>query len=178
MDIHIDSPDVISLHIRLLGRQVHIHNVYNPVNAEEISTSVPILKKRLAKNPHEEHIALGDFNLHHESWGGPEASKIYTEKSEELLLVTHRWGMEQMVPLGTATYNESTGESTIDLIFATPLLSESLIQCQIAESFDHDSDHQPILSRWTLQTINKPIDSRRLLAKMDNALLIKILHKI
>lgn len=55
--------------------------------------------------------------------------------------------MEQMVPVGTATYKESTGESTIDLIFATPLLSESLISCDIEEKFDHDSDHQPILSR-------------------------------
>ncbi len=65
----------------------------------------------------------------------------------------------------------------MDLVFATPLLPESLIYCKIAEVFDHDSDHQPILSEWTLQMIDKPIDSRRLLAKMDLALLIKTLQQ-
>ena len=85
--------------------------------------------------------------------------------------------MEQMVPVGTATYKESTGESTIDLVFATPLLSDSLIYCKIAEDFDHDSDHQPILSKWTLEIIDKPPDPRRLSAKMDAVLLIKTLQQ-
>ncbi len=75
------------------------------------------------------------------------ASKVLIEKSEELLMVTQRWEMEQMVPVGITIYEESTGESTIDLIFATPLLSESLISCGIEDKFDHDSDHQPILSQ-------------------------------
>ena len=57
-----------------------------------------------------------------------------------------RWEMEQMVPTRIATYKESTRESTIDLIFATTVLLESLISCGIAEKFDYDSDHQPILS--------------------------------
>lgn len=82
-----------------------------------------------------------------------------------------------MVPVGAATYKDSSGKSTIDLVFATPLLSESHISCKIAEEFDHDSDHQPILSEWTLQMIDKPVDSRRLLAKMDLALLIKTLQQ-
>ncbi len=62
----VDSAEVISLFIKLLDRQLHIDNVYNPVNTEEVSTSVPIIKQRLAKNPHEEYIAFGNFNLHHE----------------------------------------------------------------------------------------------------------------
>ncbi len=85
--------------------------------------------------------------------------------------------MEQMIPVWAATYKESSGKSTIDLVFATPLLSESLIYCKIPEKFDNDSDHHPILSEWTLQMINMPIDSRRLLAKMDLALLIKTLQQ-
>lgn len=84
---------------------------------------------------------LGDFNLHHESWGGPEASMAHIEKSEELLLVMQRREMEQMIPVGAATYKESLGKSTIDLVFATSLLSESVIYCKIAEEFDHDSDY-------------------------------------
>lgn len=120
---------------------------------------------------------LGDFNLYHESWGGPETSTAHREKSEELLLLMQRREMEQMTPVGATSYKESSGKSTIDLVFTTPLLSESLVYCKIAEEFDHDSDHQPILSKWTLQMINKPVDSRRLLAKMDLALLIETLQQ-
>lgn len=133
------------------------------------------MKKKLAKNPHKKHIALGDFNLYHELWGGLDVSKTHIEKSEELLIAMQRWEMEQMIPTGTATYKESTGESIIDLIFATTLLSESLIFCGIAEEFDYDSDHQSILLQWTLQTIDKPQDSRRLLSKIDNSAIIKTL---
>ena len=75
--------------------------------------------------------------------------------------------MEQMVPLGTTTYKESTRESTIDLIFATPLLLESLISCGIEDKFDHDSDHKPISSQWMLQTVDSPLSLCLLLSKMD-----------
>lgn len=88
-----------------------------------------------------------------------------------------RWELEEMVPVGTATYKESTGESTINFIFATPLLSKNLVRCKIAEDFDHSLDHQPILSEWTLQMIDKSTDSRRLLAKIDRVLLIKTLQE-
>lgn len=63
----VHSPDVISLHIKLSERQVHIYNIYNPINAEKISTSIPILERVLEVSTHEEFIVLRDFNLHHES---------------------------------------------------------------------------------------------------------------
>ncbi len=48
----VHSPDVISLHIKLPERQVHIYNIYNPVNAKEISTSIPILERVLEVGTH------------------------------------------------------------------------------------------------------------------------------
>ena len=135
----------------------------------------PDSKTQTSRTSNEEHIVLGDFNLHHEAWGAPGASKALIEKSEELLIVTQRWEMEQMVPVGTATCKESTGESNIDMIFATLLLTESLIACDIAGDFDHDSDHQPILSKWTMRTIDNPLSSRLLLSKMDIPALKKTL---
>ena len=90
----IDGPDVISLHLNLPNKCIHIHNIYNSVNAEETSISILILKRRLAAHPNGEHILLRDFNLHHEAWGGPRASKTLIEKSEKLLIVTQRWEME------------------------------------------------------------------------------------
>lgn len=38
----VNSANVISLQIKLLDRQLHIHNIYNPVHGEELSTSIPI----------------------------------------------------------------------------------------------------------------------------------------
>ncbi len=162
-----DRPDIISLHLNLLDRCIHIHNTYNPVHVEEISTRILILKHKLAAHPNEEQIALGDFNLHHKAWEEMGVLKTLIEKSEELLMVTQRCKMEQMVSVGTITYKEYTGESTIDLIFATPLLLESFISCGIEDKFDHDSDYQPILSQWMLQTVNSSLSSRLLLSKMD-----------
>ena len=88
-----DGPDVISLHLNLLDRCIHIHNIYNPVKVEEVGSSIPIPKHRLAAYPNEEQIVLGDFNLQHEAWGGPRALKTLIKKSEELLIVTQRWKM-------------------------------------------------------------------------------------
>ena len=82
-----------------------------------------------------------------------------------------------MVPVRMATNKESTGKSTIDLIFAMSLLSESLISCKKAEEFDHDLDHQLVISKWMLQTIDRRPDSRRLLTKIDKVILMGTLNK-
>lgn len=47
--------------------------------------------------------------------------------------------------------------------------------CNIAEKFDHDLDHQPILLQCTLLTVNNPPNSRLSLRKMDVFLLKKTL---
>ena len=45
---------------------INIHNIYNPeVAASGANRSVMLMKKKLEKTSNEEHIALGDFNLHH-----------------------------------------------------------------------------------------------------------------
>lgn len=85
-----DSADIISLHIKLSNRQLHIHNIYNPINIKKISKSILILKKKLAKKLHKKYIPFGSFNLYHELWGRPDASKTYIKKSEKLLIAMQR----------------------------------------------------------------------------------------
>ena len=75
--------------------------------------------------------------------------------------------MQQIVPVGTTTYKESIRKTTIDLIFATLLLSESLISYGMENKFDDNSDHQPILSQCMLQTIDSPLNSRLFFSKID-----------
>ncbi len=83
--------------------------------------------------------------------------------------------MEQMVPVDTATERESIGESTIDLIFATPLLSENIISCYVAGDFNHDSYYQLILSKWIIGTIDNQLSLRLFLSKTDISGLTKML---
>lgn len=47
----VDLTDIIILHIKFLDNQLHIHNIYNPLNATQVNTNVLILKQNLAKYP-------------------------------------------------------------------------------------------------------------------------------
>lgn len=80
-----------------------------------------------------------------------------------------------MVFIGKATYKESTGKNIIDLVFATPLFIKSFITYGIAGDFDHDLDHQPILSKWTMRIVKNPLSSQLLLSKIDMTALKKTL---
>lgn len=72
-----------------------------------------------------------------------------------------------MVPIGTAIYKEFTGKNIINLIFATLLLIESFISCYVTGDFDYDIDHQLILFKETMCTIDNPLDLQLLLSKID-----------
>lgn len=84
---------------------------------------------------------MRDFNLHHEAWDRLGVSKTLIEKSEGLLIVTQRWEIEQMVPVDIIIYKESITESAIDLVFATLLLTKSLIIYSIMGDFDYNLNH-------------------------------------
>lgn len=85
--------------------------------------------------------------------------------------------MEHMIPLGTKIYKESNGQIIIDRIFATQLLLERLISYDIARNFDHDSDHEQILSKWIMRTIHHPPTPWFILRKIDICLIKKTLKK-
>lgn len=80
----------MSLYFNLTGKCIHIYNIYNLVNLDKTSTSILILKRKLAAHPIEKLIILGDFNLHHEACGRPRASTTLIENSKKLLMVTQR----------------------------------------------------------------------------------------
>lgn len=68
-----------------------------------------------------------------------------------------------MIPINTATYRESTGKSTIDLIFITQLLSKSPIFCNIAGGFDHNLEHQRMLSKRIMRITDNLLSLRHFL---------------
>ena len=67
-----------------------------------------------------------------------------------------------LLPIGTKTRQERGEPSTIDLVFGTRLLSESVIGCGLAgRDLDHDSDHLPITTILNITTNILPERKRR-----------------
>lgn len=98
-----------------------------------------------------EQIVLGDFNLHHPSWGGADVQA--DQEADDLILLMEEFEMKQVFPQGIITWRCANSQSTIDLIFMTPLLQESLIQCQTSKLLDCHSDHEPIRTLINLSTV-------------------------
>ena len=164
------SPDVCSLHLRTFdGRTIHIHNVYNPchsnVEDEDLST-IPTLLRAIQKHPNGEHISLEDYSLHHPMWGGDDTPHTDPGATDSVHFM-HERNMDQVLPRGMTTYEEQGYKSTIDLVFATKLLVDSLISCNISDEHDHDSDHLPILSSWNLRTLSSLLKEKRYFKKTD-----------
>lgn len=93
----------------------------------------------------DEHLVLGDFNLYHLAWGREDSTTIDLE-AEDLIFLRSFNNLSQMIPEEIITYKEGNKKSTINLIFAFPLLAEGMQMCDIQTTFDHNSDHLLILS--------------------------------
>ena len=144
------SGNRISTRLSMKGeRDIEIHNIYNPV-AEENNSVIPDLMQAIRRNPDGEHIALGDYNLHHPSWGGEEART--DAAAEDLLVEMGGAGLEQLLAAGTVTWSEWGLKTTIDLIFATPLLTDTMTKCGLYDPLNIHSDHYPIMTTFELGT--------------------------
>ncbi len=58
-----------------------------------------MLQEKLAASPLDEHIILGDFNLHHPVWGGMEAKN--DRDVESLLAIVEQHGLHLFLKTGT-----------------------------------------------------------------------------
>lgn len=75
------------------------------------------------------------------------------KEADKLILLMEEFKMKQVLPRGIITWRRANSQSIIDLIFITPLLWKSLIQCQILKLQDCHSDHEPIWTIINLSTI-------------------------
>ena len=145
-----------------------IINVYNPGLWEDPTTWVSVLPEvksileRLDsyKDTPVEALLLGDFNLHHPSWGGPNAP-VDPEATALLELVT-RFDLKCITPQGIATFSRGQGESsassTIDLAFSSPAITQRVYKYQLLEEESSGHDHVPISIRFDLSPLDpKPI---------------------
>ena len=158
------------------ARKIALHNVYNPHQHQEHRHSVlPQLRRELQAMHQEEHIVVGDFNLHHTCWGGS-AVRRTEEEADDLIEIMDEFGLTSNLPTGTITYMEADRQSTIDLSLTTIGLADRLIKCEIDEDVNHDSDHLPIVTSLDL-TITRLQPKARLNWKaVDEAAFIETLR--
>lgn len=106
-------------------------------------STIPLLREVLARTVSDNHIVVGDFNLHHPLWGG-ERHHQHDNEAEELLQLIGEYQMELLLPPGSVTFDERGGQTTIDLAFGTPWVQQRKIFCGVREDLDHQSDHFPV----------------------------------
>ena len=168
------SPDLCTLNIKSSnGRIIRIHNIYNP-GAQE-ANELSRLYETLKYHRNSEQIMLGDFNLHHALWGGPGVKQ--DDGADELIMIAEEFAMEQLLPAGTVTYEENC-QTTIDLIFSTPELTNGVIKCDTEKLFESGSDHLPILTSLELAMIDFAPEPRRNFNRVDSEKLREVLKNI
>ena len=63
---HTKDLSTLTLHTRI--GPIHIHNAYNPSPATGQPSVINALNNALAGHPGQQHVVVGDFNLHHPMW--------------------------------------------------------------------------------------------------------------
>ncbi|RYC78566.1 hypothetical protein BFJ63_vAg18561 [Fusarium oxysporum f. sp. narcissi] len=174
------SRDLCSLNL-VLGteeeQQIVIHNVYNPTKtATERGSTLPLLELAIERWSHHEQIIVGDFNLHHELWGGDRVQRADPDAAE-LTTIMEDYCLTSNLAPGTITYEERDGRTTIDLCLTTAGLVDRLIQCEIETDMDHDSDHLPITTSLDLNTVKMIAKPRRNWKALDEKTFTRVLQR-
>ena len=91
-----------------------------------------------------ECILLGDFNLHHPSWGGERVRRA-DEAARELIDMTAQRGLCLATSQGATTWRGGRSQgTTIDLTFLTPRLYNHLVRCTPIDTAEEVEDHSAI----------------------------------
>ncbi|CVL08851.1 uncharacterized protein FMAN_14093 [Fusarium mangiferae] len=176
----VESRDLCSLDLEVGTEEeqhIVIHNVYNPTqDAPERRGTLPLLDQVLELSSQHEQVIVGDFNLHHELWGGDRVKRADPNAAELITIMEDHYLTSNLAP-GTITYEERDGRTTIDLCLTTPGLVDRLIRCETAADMDHDSDHLPIVTSLDLTVVQLPAKVRRNWKAIDEKALARCLQR-
>ena len=147
--------DITSISLETDAGKVWIHNIYNPPPLSHSSRDMNTLKwiPQLLENDGN-HALVGDFNLHHASWGGTTITaqhKIADRLNE--ILSDHK--MELILPQGTITWMSRGSQSTLDLTFVSQELEGSILECRPVAELEASSDHIPIGTKLDLKAVEE-----------------------
>ena len=124
-----------------------------------------------------ETILVGDFNLLHPTrsgdWVRPD------DRSHHILALADQYRLTQHVPRGAVTrYGVAGGtytESTLDLVWSTPLLSDRPVRCRVREDLDHQSDHYPVEAIFNVNPGEQQPKPSRAWASTDAKVMAEVL---
>ena len=162
------SKDVCAIVLKLKGESanveedsVQILNVYNPspsLITNDNPSSLPVLATELQQQ--RDRVVLGDFNLHHPNWNN-HGRFSYHKESDELLEMTVARSMDLALPEDSVTWRARGSESTIDLIFTSPKLTEAVVSCRVRPDLQVGSDHLPVYTELDLTAEETVVVHRR-----------------
>lgn len=156
--------------------RVVIHNVYNlPKTSSNRQSALPQVREALEHHQTNEEVLLGDFNLHHPLWGGPNREATDPE-SEDLIDIIGDFALHNTLTPGTVTYEEGQAQSTIDLCLVTTGLIDRVIKSEVDRNLDHDSDHLPISTTLDLAVQRLEKTPRKNWKRLDEKLYTKTLR--
>lgn len=119
----------------------------------------------LLSNNRRRIMIAGDFNLHHLAWGGTEAT--HDTGADRLIELCDEADLDLWPEPGIITRDQNGEQTTIDLFFGTPALTERLAVCELALDCHADSDHLPIRVLLDIDTEPAIEVKRRLWKAMD-----------
>jgi len=120
-------------------------------------------------------VLLGDFNIHHPLWcsvRNPSAHVL----SDTLISTTTALDYTLLTPNGLPTFTGGRGLSTINLAFCSPLLYSLFTSCIIYKPLCFNSDHEPILLSFLLDStpLLKETKRTRVWKKQDKELVFRL----
>lgn len=91
-----------------------------------------------------ECILVGDFNLHHPSWGGARVRRA-DEAARELIGLTTQRGLNLATSQGATTWRGGRSQgTTIDLMFLSSGLHNHLVRCAPLDPAEEVEDHSAV----------------------------------
>ncbi len=166
------------------ARDIMIHNIYRPQGTSsflssyshdsdlsDFSSAAPDNSDVFSLLHHAlldisvDHVLLGDFNFHHSLWGGAQATA--DPMAENFISFFNAHFLHLLLPQGSITRSENGHETTINLVFASPPLKNSLESCRVRKDLHQGSDHLPILSVFSFLPQLCQFEPRPLWKKAD-----------
>ena len=123
-------------------RIINIHNMYNSCKDSNDINVIFNLKNAIQKRFNEKHVVIENFNLHHSSWKKSHVKA--NANAYELIDTMKKCKLKKITSIELITWNRHTSESTIDFIYTTSLLKNSLIETSIDENMNNHSNHRSI----------------------------------
>jgi hypothetical protein len=174
--------DLITVSVEVLWggakRQVIVHSAYSKPPESHSTTQVPEqLETALQAVEHwrdSEQLLVGDFNLHHPSWGGHNSRRH--RLATDLIARTGGAGLRQLLEPGTVTRDltknaglptETRERTTIDLVFCSEGLGRRITSCRVREDLEKGSDHLPIETVFALHDTQQDTPPTRAWKRLD-----------